>query len=118
MNNDQFEALLNRTLKRRAEASPADKEAADRVFARLSATLPRQKKPFWRLPEILLDWEFAPAWPRMAALASFAALGFVIGMVGLDRRVDTADAASYVTSGRADLGSIVFEGEPLTGAHP
>jgi hypothetical protein len=118
MNNDQFEALLSRTLKRPAETSPADNEAADRILKRLTGTLPRQKKPFWRLPEILLDWEFDPAWPRMAALASFAALGFVIGMVGIDRRVDTADAASYLTSGRADIGSIVFEGEPLTGAHP
>ncbi len=118
MNNDKFEALLSGTLKRRAEASPADNEAADRILKRLSATLPRQKQPFWRLPVILLDWEFAPAWPRMAVLASFAALGFVIGMVGIDRRVDTADAASYVTSGGAGIGSVVFEGEPLTGAHP
>ena len=38
-----------------------------------------------------------------------------IGMIGLDRQVDTADAAlSYVS--RADIGGIVFEAEPARGA--
>jgi hypothetical protein len=83
----------------------------------LSGPLPRQKMPLWRLPNVLLDWQFAPAWPRVAALACCAALGFVIGISGLDRHIDPTDTAFTVAS-RADLGSIVFEPEALTGARP
>ena len=85
-------------------------------MARL-ASLPRQKMPLWRWPAVLLDWQFAPAWPRMAALACCAALGFVIGIAGIDRRFDQLDGSLAVAS-RADLGSVVFEPEPLTGARP
>lgn len=113
MNDQDFEKLLTTTLKRSAGALQSD--AVNRVLARLSGPLPRQKFALWRLPAVLLDWEFAPAWPRVAALATCAALGFIIGLTGLDRQVDTADAAlSYVS--RADLGGIVFEAEPARGA--
>jgi hypothetical protein len=89
----------------------------NRVLARLGGPLPRQKFALWRLPAVLLDWEFAPAWPRVAALATCAALGFVIGLIGLDRQVDTADAAlAYVS--RADLAGIVFDADPLPRARP
>ena len=55
---------------------------------------------------------------HLARLGRLLRGGDLLGevQVGIDRRVDTADAASYLTSGRADIGSIVFEGEPLTGA--
>lgn len=113
MNDQDFEKLLATTLKRSAGAPQSD--AVNRVLARLSGPLPRQKFALWRLPAVLLDWEFAPAWPRVAALATCAALGFIIGLTGLDRQVDTADAAlSYVS--RADIGGIVFEAEPSRGA--
>lgn len=113
MNDQDFEKLLTSTLKRSADAPQSD--AVNRVLARLSGPLPRQKFALWRLPAVLLDWEFAPAWPRVAALATCAALGFIIGLTGLDRQVDTADAAlSYVS--RADIGGIVFEAEPSRGA--
>ena len=113
MNDQDFEKLLTTTLKQSADAPQSD--AVNRVLARLSGPLPRQKFALWRLPAVLLDWEFAPAWPRVAALATCAALGFFIGMIGLDRQVDTADAAlSYVS--RADIGGIVFEAEPARGA--
>jgi hypothetical protein len=85
-------------------------------MARL-ASLPRQKMPFWRWPAVLLDWEFAPAWPRMAALAGCAVLGFVIGIAGIDRHFDRMDGQFTVAS-RTDLGSVVFEPEALTGARP
>jgi hypothetical protein len=117
MTEQQFQKFLETALKRRAGATQADEAAVERVLKRLSGPLPRQKMPYWRLPAVLLDWQFAPAWPRMAALACCAALGFMIGIVGLDRRIDSADAA-YSIASRSDLGSIVFEPEPLTGARP
>ena len=80
--------------------------AAARVLARLGA-LPRQKPPLWRCPAVLLDWEFAPAWPRMAALAGCAAIGFVIGIAG-STALDPSNAPDSCRSDGADLGSIVF----------
>ena len=108
MNQDQkFEKLLETTLKPDARA---DNAAVQRVLNRLSGPLPRQKFALWRLPAVLLDWQFAPSWPRVAALATCAALGFVIGFIGLDHQVDSADAAlAYVS--RADLVT-PFESEP------
>jgi hypothetical protein len=117
MNNEQFETFLEGALKRQAEMSRADDAAVARVHARLASPLPRQKITLWRLPAVLLDWQFAPAWPRVAALACCAALGFVIGIAGLDRGFGTPGAPFAVAS-RADLGSIVFEPEALTGARP
>ena len=64
-----------------------------------------------------LDWQFAPAWPRMAALGACALVGFFIGIAGLDRRIDNFDTMS-VASTQIGLGSVVFEPEPLTGARP
>ena len=49
-----------------------DGAATARVLARLSGPLPRQKAQRWRLPTVLLDWQFAPAWPRVAALCACA----------------------------------------------
>ncbi len=117
MTNEQFQAFLETALKRRAQAPQGDDAAVDRVLARLGAPLPRQKIPLWRLPAVLLDWQFAPAWPRVAALACCAALGFVIGIAGLDRGYGRLDAP-FALANRADIGSIVFEPEPLTGARP
>ena len=117
MNNEQFERFLAGALKRRAKAPQADEAAVERVLKRLSGPLPRQKLSLWRLPAVLLDWQFAPAWPRVAALACCAALGFVIGIAGIDRRFDQ-QGAPFVIANSGDLGSIVFEPEPLTGARP
>jgi hypothetical protein len=117
MNENHFQAFLDAVLRRHSKAPPTDDAAVERVLERLSAPLPRQKMPLWRLPNILLDWQFAPAWPRVAALVCCAALGFVIGIAGLDRHFDQPNARFAVAS-RADLGSIVFEPEALTGARP
>jgi hypothetical protein len=117
MNQEQFDKFLETALKRRTQAPPADEAAAERVLKRLGGPLPRQKMPLWRWPAVLLDWQFAPAWPRVAALACCAALGFMIGIAGLDRRLDGPNAR-FAIANRADLGSIVFEPEPLTGARP
>jgi hypothetical protein len=116
MNNEQFDKLIESALKRRV-MEPVDEAAVNRVLSRISAPLPRQKQPLWRLPGVLLDWQFAPAWPRMAALACCAALGFFVGIAGLDRRFDDpATAPAFVGGG--GIGSITFEPEAFTGARP
>jgi hypothetical protein len=117
MNNEQFQAFLETALKRHAKAPQGDEAAVERVLKRLSGPLPRQKVPLWRLPAVLLDWQFAPAWPRVAALACCAALGFFVGIAGLDRGYGRLEAP-FAVGNPADLGSIVFEPEPLTGARP
>ena len=116
MNNEQFDKLIESALRRRA-AGPADEAAVNRVLRRISGPLPRQKLPFWRLPSVLLDWQFAPACPRMAALACCAALGFYVGIAGLDRRFDNPAAAPAFVGG-GGIGSITFEPEAFTGARP
>ena len=112
-------ADVERLIAHSAEASAvfAAAQRLDAALARLDAPLPRQWGPFWRLPTVLLDWQFAPAWPRMAALACCAVLGFAIGIAGLDRQFDRIDRMT-VAANTTDLGSVVFEPEPLTGARP
>jgi hypothetical protein len=117
MNDEQLDALLASALKHQLETPEADQAAAERVLRRLNAPLPKQRIPFWRLPEVLLDWQFAPAWPRVAALACCAVLGFMIGIAGLDRGTDLR-GAPFIISNSGDLGSVVFEPEPMTGARP
>ncbi len=117
MNDEQFDNLLRNALKRQAARRQVDDVAADRVLNRIDSPLPRQKQPLWRLPAVLLDWQFAPAWPRMAALACCAALGFFVGIAGLDRRFDDLTAAPAFVGG-GGIGSITFEPEAFTGARP
>ena len=114
MTETEFEQLLAITLKPGAAAERDDQAGANRVLKRLAGPLPRQQMAWWRLPTVLLDWEFAPAWPRVAVLATCAALGFAIGLVGLDQQVDTADAALAFVS-RADFGGVVLDGDPTQG---
>jgi hypothetical protein len=52
----------------------------------------------------------------MAALACCAALGFVVGIAGLDRPFDRLDAPAGI--GTRDIGSIVSEPDSLTGMRP
>ena len=117
MTKQSMPELLDAALKRVTQAQPADPAAVNRVLARLAPPLPRQKMSLWRWPSVLLDWQFAPAWPRVAALAACAVLGFYVGIAGLDRRFDQLDGR-LASASRADLGSIVFEPESLTGARP
>ncbi len=114
MNNNEFDELLSRMLKRRG-GEPGDGDAAvARIMARLNGPLPRQRIPFWRWPTVLLDWQFAPAWPRMAALAGCLALGFAIGLSSLDNY----DPFYGARAPRNDLASVVFGPEVLSGAQP
>jgi hypothetical protein len=110
MKKNEFDTFLESALRRHANAPQDNDAAAARVLKRLAGPLPRQKRPFWRLPAELLDWQFAPAWPRMATLGACLALGFVIGIAGLDRRIDGLDGS---TGG--EVGLLVFEAEPPIG---
>ena len=115
MTNDQFERLLDSALKRHLQAPQDDQDGRGGARAGpAGGELPRQNRPFWRWPTVLLDWQFAPAWPRMAALAGCLALGFVIGIAGVDRRIDRTG----VGAGNPDFGSIVFEPETFSGERP
>jgi len=106
---------LDAALARFAQPDTADETAAARVLTRLAGPLPRQDRAFWRRwPAVLLDWQFAPAWPRLAALACCAVVGFGIGLAGLDRPFDRAG----LTASNPDIASIVFEPEAITGARP
>ena len=116
MTKKQQPDFLDAALKRVTAPRPADDAAVDRVLHRLRPPLPRQKVPFWKLPAVLLDWQFAPAWPRMAALACSALLGFYIGIAGLDRSLDQFDQTTVASN--ADGGFFVFDPEPLSGARP
>jgi hypothetical protein len=115
MTNEKFDAFLEAGLKRYANA-PQDNEASvARVMTRLAGPLPRQKVPFWQLPAVLLDWQFAPAWPRMAALGACVVLGFAIGISGLDRHIDPFNGSTSVSN---DLDTIVFEPDTFAGTRP
>lgn len=117
MNNRQADEFLGAAIKRQMQAGEPDAAAVERVLKRLSGPLPPQKMAWWRPPAVLLDWQFAPAWPRVAALACFAVLGFAIGIAGVDRPFDHGGLPFNVASNN-DIGSIVFEPEALTGARP
>jgi hypothetical protein len=109
MTDDRIEKALHAHFTRNA----ADDASAARVIAKLHGALPPQKRSWFRsLPELLLDWQFAPAWPRMAALAGCAALGLIAGSAGLDRFVPLQQGA------RSDVTQFLFEPEPLTGLRP
>ncbi len=110
----KLDAMLTGHLRQQADGEDA---SAARVLAALAARpLPRQHRRAWSFwPNVLLDWDFTPAWPRVAMLAGCAALGFLIGLAGLDGQFDDASATTVAA---ADLSSIVFESEPLTGLRP
>ena len=117
MKDSEFREFLDPALTRITRAPVADASVIGRVLNRLAPPLPRQKMSLWQLPAVLLDWQFAPAWPRVAALACCAALGFYVGIAGLDRPFDRL-GTPMTMAGLADPGAIVFEPEPLIGARP
>jgi hypothetical protein len=112
MTDSEFDRLLESALK--STAPQRDEAAVNRVLNRLAGPLPPQSAKLWRWPTVLLDWQFAPAWPRMAALGASLAVGFVIGISGLDRGIDHAGSSAA----NRDFGSLVFEPEGLTGGRP
>ncbi len=114
---EQDERLETR-LKSHFTSTHADRDAADRVLRRLSTqALPSQHRPYkLQWPSVLLNFDFTPSWPRVAAFAACIALGFVVGLVGIDARIDDAVAERSMAS--ADLPSLVSDAEPITGLRP
>jgi hypothetical protein len=111
---------LDALLARRARVqSPADQASAARVLANLAYTpLPRQRHG-WRWPSVLLDFDFAPAWPRVAALAGAAVLGLAIGFSGPAVRFTESPGWTMAAAQAADSDfGAVSEPELLTGVRP
>jgi hypothetical protein len=111
---DAPDAELEAMLARFAAPNTHDERSAERILMTLNGPLPRQKQPFWRVPAALLDWQFAPAWPRVAALAGCAVIGFSIGLAGVDRTL--AQPEPQIAS--RDIGTMVFGPELFAGTRP
>lgn len=107
MNHDPLDTVLLHHFTQRGR----DESASDRVLAKLQV-LPAQKRPT-RWPQVLLDWQFALAWPRLAALAGCAALGFILGSTSINRL-----GGSFAPATGNDLVSIAFQPEAMTGLRP
>jgi hypothetical protein len=83
MSDEELEAALRRVM-----ATSPEKLATKRLLARLNS-LPPQKRTFAWWPAALMDVNFAPAWPRLAALAAAAVLGISIGLSNVGTRIAT-----------------------------
>ena len=81
----------------------------------------RQRRSLKWWPTALLEFDFAPAWPRFAALAGVAALGFAVGLSDVGMALTKKSASVVVgtaTSSDADLSLLVFEPDPLSAMRP
>ena len=105
---------LEDSLTRVMAPTPAADDAAQRMLARLDATpLPPQKRAMlaW-LPAALTDLNFAPAWPRVAALACAAVLGVSIGLSNFGTSIVTGlDLVRVASADETNL----FDTDSLTG---
>jgi hypothetical protein len=109
---------LEASLQRVMAPAPEPDDAAQRILARLGAApLPPQKRgllaAWW--PAALTDLNFAPAWPRLAALACAAALGISVGLSGLGTRIATD--LDLVRTASADEANI-FDSDSIAGLRP
>ena len=90
------------------------------MLTRLDATpLPPQKRGLFAgwWPAALMDMNFAPAWPRVAALACAAALGVSIGLSGFGTRI--ASDLNLVRMASADEAGVnIFDSESIAGLRP
>lgn len=101
----------------------ADEQAVARIAAKLSAQpLPPQHKGWlsrwW--PSMLLDGTFAPAWPRVAVLASVTMLGFATGLMEFDLAFGSATRPTVIATlpaGDSELDPI-FEADPASSVKP
>jgi hypothetical protein len=111
--------LIVRRLKADRTAGEA---SAARVISTLAAMkLPRQRHSIFRSwPSALLNNDFAPAWPRIAALACVALVGCTVGFFGPGARAfqRTGWIVAVAQNSDSDVSGLVFEPEPLTGAKP
>lgn len=96
--------------------SAADETAATNALTMLNAPLPRQRHSlFDHWPSLLLNRDYAPAWPRLAALAFVALFGCVVGLAAPNVQ---RSAIASVRIADADGSALAFDTEPLTGARP
>ena len=105
----ELEAALRRVL-----TTNPEELAAQRMLSRLEG-LPAQKRAFTWWPSVLMDWNFAPAWPRLAALACAAVLGISIGLSGVGTRI--AADLNLVRVASAD-DTALFDTDTVTGLRP
>lgn len=110
---------LDDIITRHLHDGPAsDKAAAGRVLAALAAPLPAQRHPaFKHWPSVLLNRDFVPAWPRLAALACVTLIGCMAGLFGPGAQMIERPGAAMVIAS-ADAGALTFEPDPLTGVRP
>jgi hypothetical protein len=105
---------LDAALRRVMAAGDPDDAAANRIMARLEK-LPPQKRAFAWWPSALMNWDFAPAWPRVAALAGAAVLGISIGLSNIGTRIATdLDLVRVASADDAN----VFDVDSVTGLRP
>jgi hypothetical protein len=104
----ELDAALRRVMA--AAAVPrADEDAAERIVLRLeSSALPAQKRVFAWWPSALMNGNFTPAWPRVAALAVAAVLGISVGLSGLGTRI-ASDLDLIRAASADDTASNVFD---------
>ncbi len=115
----RLDALINGALARSPTDDAAATASALRVAAALSTRqLPRQHRTWRWWPAELAAFDFAPAWPRIAALAGVAALGFLVGLVGLGGTFAGSFAFTQPASAEPDVSAIVFDPESITGLRP
>ena len=100
---------LETALRRMAADPHAEDTAAERLLRKLETTpLPPQKRALVWWPAVLTDWNFAPAWPRVAMLAAAAVLGITIGLSNLGTRI-AADLDLVRVAAAEDGSSNVFD---------
>lgn len=96
-----------------------DEKIGTHVLVTIGARpLPAQRHSIFRAwPDALLTLDFAPAWPRIGALACVALLGCMIGLFGPGAQLFDLPGASAMQVADVDS-TLAFEPEPLTGARP
>jgi hypothetical protein len=106
---------LEQRLRRYYEAGPTGGEPVPERFLALLEALPPQKRAFAWWPSALTNWDFAPAWPRLAALAGAAVLGISIGLSNVGTRIATdLDLVRVASADDAN----VFDVDSVTGLRP
>jgi hypothetical protein len=94
----------------------ANELVAARVLKFLDGPLPRQRHSlFDRWPSLLLTRDFAPAWPRLAALCCVALIGCMVGFMTPNLSLRKSSA---MVIAETDGSSLVFDSDPVTGVRP
>jgi hypothetical protein len=114
--DDKLDLLLTQHFREDTRADGNHGNAAARVLTALARPLPQQRGSWRHWPAALLDWQFAPAWPRMAALAGCAVLGFAIGAVAPSARA--LDTQLFSAHADVQLVAVLSEPEGMMGVLP